>query len=338
MKSGKVSESVLKRSVLRPLLGAGAVFAAGSRSAGGFPGEDCQLWQSAGPQTGITSVCGTLGGCYDRDMEMFLNSIVNNLAAGGVQAEAVSMNIMLPAGTEESRLGEYARQAGAACAARRLKIAGGHTEAGSVLESPVISITGFGSKIAERKQLRPSCDLVMAGWIGMAGTVILAQNREEELLKRYPFSLVDGAKGIREHLMIVKAAEIGNAAGVTAMHDVSSGGIFGALWEMTEAAGVGMEADLKKLPVRQETIEISDFFGINPYQLYGQGALLFGTEEGGALVLALQAAGIPAAVIGRTTAGNDRILRNGEEQRFLERPQQDALWKLADAETGTCGN
>lgn len=48
-------------------------------------------------------------------------------------------------------------------------------------------------------------------------------------------------------------------AGVAAIHDASQGGIFGALWDMAEASGIGLDIDLKKLPIRQDTIEISEF-------------------------------------------------------------------------------
>lgn len=46
--------------------------------------------------------------------------------------------------------------------------------------------------------------------------------------------------------------------GVHAMHDVTEGGIFGALWEMGAASGVGIVADLDKIPIRQETIELCE--------------------------------------------------------------------------------
>lgn len=58
------------------------------------------------------------------------------------------------------------------------------------------------------------------------------------------------------------------------MHDVTEGGIFGALWEMAEASGVGLDIDLKKIPIRQETIEICEVYDINPYLLISSGAML----------------------------------------------------------------
>lgn len=36
------------------------------------------------------------------------------------------------------------------------------------------------------------------------------------------------------------------------MHDVTEGGIFGALWEIGEASKVGMEVDLKKSPLNRK--------------------------------------------------------------------------------------
>lgn len=57
------------------------------------------------------------------------------------------------------------------------------------------------------------------------------------------------------------------------------------------------EIDLKKIPVRQETIEICEFFGLNPYELISGGSMLMAAEDGNQLVHELEKAGIPAAVI-----------------------------------------
>ena len=112
------------------------------------------------------------------------------------------------------------------------------------------------------------------------------------------------------------------------MHDVTEGGIFGALWEMAEASGVGLEIDLKKIPVRQESIEICEYFGINPYELISSGSMLIAASDGNMLVRNLEKEGIPAAVVGKAMEGNDRILINDGEVRFLEPPKTDELYKV----------
>lgn len=112
------------------------------------------------------------------------------------------------------------------------------------------------------------------------------------------------------------------------MHDITEGGVFGALWELAESSGVGLEIDLKRIPIRQETVEICEFFGLNPYQLISSGSLLMVSDDGFGLVRSLEERQIPAAVIGRVCDGNDRIVINGEERRFLEPPKADELYRV----------
>ena len=112
------------------------------------------------------------------------------------------------------------------------------------------------------------------------------------------------------------------------MHDIAEGGVFGALWEFCESSETGMEADLRKIPIRQETIEICELYGWNPYLLYSGGSVLIAAEDGQLLTDRLRAEGFTAEVIGRTTGKREKVLKNGEESRFLDKPEQDELWKL----------
>ena len=75
-------------------------------------------------------------------------------------------------------------------------------------------------------------------------------------------------------------------------------------------------------------MEVCEQFGVNPYLLMSSGSMMIATEDGPKLVRALAAEGIHSAIIGRATDGNDRILRNGEEVRYLDRPQSDELYKV----------
>ena len=55
---------------------------------------------------------------------------------------------------------------------------------------------------------------------------------------------------------------------------------------------------------------------------------MIAADDGWGLVRKLERAGIHAAVVGKATAGNDRILRNGEDTRYLDKPQSDELYKI----------
>lgn len=164
-------------------------------------------------------------------------------------------------------------------------------------------------------------DIVVSKWIGLEGTARLAVENYERLRERFPARMIEEAAAFDRYLSVIPEAATAMKSGVCGIHAVSRGGIFAGLWEMAEEAGVGLEADLRKIPVRQETIEICEFFGENPYELVSGGCLIMTTEDGNVLVTALLREGIPAVVIGRTTRGNDRVLYNEGRKSYLNKPR-----------------
>ena len=197
---------------------------------------------------------------------------------------------------------------------------------------PLISVVGVGKakkgKLISTAGARPGMDIIITKWAGIEGTSIIAKEKEEQLRTRFTQPFIDGAKAFDQLLSVLPEASIAVKHGVAAMHDVTEGGIFGALWEMAEASGVGLEIDLKKIPVRQETIEICEFFDINPYELISSGCMLMAAADGNTIVRELEKSGIPAAVAGKAVQGNDRVLYAGGERRFLEPPKADELYKV----------
>ena len=178
--------------------------------------------------------------------------------------------------------------------------------------------------------------LVMAGCAGSAGAGILARQFAGPLGKRFPAFLMKNCLKEGGRLLIREAAREALLAGSVFLVPVSHGGVLAALWEMGEIAGCGLEADIRRIPIRQETIEICEYLDGNPYQLYGQGALLCACRRPEALCESLREAGWEAEVIGCLTKQRARILRNGEEIRYLEKPQPDAWQVMIKCNIGKC--
>lgn len=173
----------------------------------------------------------------------------------------------------------------------------------------------------------PGKDVVMTYWIALEGTVKIAQEKRQELLERFSPSFLDVALGFDQYLSIPEAATAGKSD-VTASHEVTQGGVFKALWDFAEENGVGLEIDLKAIPVKQETIEICNYYDISPYELLSGGSTLYAVNSGYDWVWKMNRMGIPACVIGKTTDGNDRVVINGEEKRFLSPRVKDEILKL----------
>ena len=88
---------------------------------------------------------------------------------------------------------------------------------------------------------------------------------------------------------------------------------------------MGTEIPVKQIPIKQETIEVCEFFGINPYMMNGQGSMLMITDDGNRLTEILSEQGVNAVVLGQTIKGNRRVVTIGEEERFLVAPKGDML-------------
>ena len=340
MRTGKASQAVLDRCVRRALEKQDGQKAA-------RPGKDASLWEPGGRTNlgqgsreagwndlAAASVCGPFGASLNPTAQMYLSGLMNHLIAEGADPQSMTVCPMLPADADEKILRDLMERIGAFSYEHGLKILGGHTQVEDQIRSPQLALTMWGRRYRQEPAkvhgALADCDLVMAGTAGRAGTAVLAFCFEKELKLKFPGFLVRDAIRMGEGLVCREALRLAQEQGALAMYDISFGGVFGALWELGDTYKFGMDLDLKKIPIRQETIEICEFLDLNPYQLYGQGAVLIITKQGKDLVRRLLEKGIPAQVLGRTTDDIARIIRNGEEVRYLEKPVQDMLWQLRD--------
>lgn len=344
MKSGKIPVNVLKRSVLRQLKNKRSEIA---NSAG--LGADCAIFE---PLTGgqlVTCVQeGVVELCCENDlaeaeredpsvmpMSRILRKCANNLAAAGAEPVAAELVIFLPESVEEPELKALMAEAERTAAELNIQIIGGQTRVSSAVRQPLATVTGYGIRRAEtaqtgaRKKLAGQ-DIIITKWIGLEGTADLAARNQEGLLTRYPAYLVEEAAAFDRYYSILPEAATAVKSGGCTMHDASEGGIFAGLWEMAEGAGVGLTIDMKKLPLRQETVEVCEYCNVNPYELRSGGSLIIASPEGTAVVEALQAEGIPATIVGRFTDSNDRLILNEDETRYMDRPQRDEIYKEAE--------
>lgn len=184
----------------------------------------------------------------------------------------------------------------------------------------------------ERKAFFADRDIVMIGFAGLAGSVQLAEQEKENLLSRYPEVFIKNSIAQRVLLQKIPEAATALMSDECALFHLGEAGVFAGLWKMAQIAGVGLEIECKQIPIKQETVEICNFLDINPYELLSTGSALVIVPNGYRLIHALQKLEIPAKQIGVTTSGNDRIVINGEERRFLEKRYQDAITKIGRKE------
>ena len=370
MKSGKVSDTVLRRSILKevqkvnqgslsPVVGSGAgvipdCYVSGeperadAENQTGLPGPKEKAANDA--VTKFYSAMQTVSGEGLATAYLTAVRAANSLAAKGAAPQYASVAITVPESMDERDLRKMHECYCEYLQKHNIKIAGGHTAVSAVVTEPVVSVqmTGVrttqkvpynGNKSAEmagepiseaieklqalwdRSKAPESylgLDIVMTKHCGLGGTALLAGHFTDELAERYPRRFIERAANLLAETEKNEEAFLAVSDGAVYVHAAAEGGVFGALWELAEYAECGLEIELPAIPILQETVEICEYFDVNPYQLRTEGVFLILTEYGSRLCESLAERGIFAAVIGKTVPGLDRAVRNGEEVRYLE--------------------
>lgn len=326
MKIGKVSQTVLKRSLLKPLQ---------------FHREEAilepaveEMCYGIGLREGEQCLASTtvLYG-NEKDLAVFaLAQVLNDLATRGANMVGASVHIMLPPHAYESRLKAMMEHAERAASEHRVQILCAKAEVSPAVATAIVTVQGLGvlrkGELLQASMGKANQDIVLLKWIGLEGTFRAMRARESQLAGRFTPSFLRGITELEPELFSEKEIALAKDFGVSAMQQITSGGILATLWEMTESAKLGMEVELRKMAIRQETVEVCEFCHLNPYQLTSAGSVLLFTDRGEELVERLANAGAQAVCIGRTTADIAKVILGGEEKRFLDRPAPDELLQL----------
>ena len=178
-------------------------------------------------------------------------------------------------------------------------------------------------------------DMIVLGSAGLSGSRRIWQQEDcrRELLQRYPARFFRSLGEAEQEAGAAAAEEKESrrirsflkAQGIPEedLREAGETGILGALWELLKEKKLGGVYHQKRIPVRQQTLEICELFGLNPYRLYGRGCFLCLTKDGGRLLMEGEAAGIEGALIGYTAKGPAIRRTDGEETAYLRRPEPE---------------
>jgi hydrogenase maturation factor len=118
--------------------------------------------------------------------------------------------------------------------------------------------------------------------------------------------------------------------GVTAMHDATECGIWGGLFEIAQAAGLGVTVDKDSIVIEDCVTEICGYFGIDPYSSISEGTLIIACRPHKAqdILNALHKKSIKASIAGELTEpSTGMILIKEGRHGQLAHPIVDPFWR-----------
>lgn len=335
MKLGNLSQTAWKRSIGRELH-------RGERKTVRPPvWEDrCSALQKAEGDTLLWASAAAAGDSGNIGYYAALKA-AGDIAAKGGRPEGVSLRLQLPVHAEEEQLKMLAAGARDACDRMQIPVTAVEGEVCPYV-SRTIAVAAAAGTASESSVLPghvyPGQEILLCGYIGLEGTLRILDEARKELGTRFIPSFLQRTAERKKDLVMpqaiekicgIRAEEEGQEARtcVTAVRQIGSGGVLAALWELCEEIHMGFEADLYQMTLKQETVEICEFYQLNPYQMTSAGSYLIVADHADEVLEVLEKVGARAGRLGVIKAQNARVITSGEETRYLDRPAPDELMR-----------
>ncbi|NJB84331.1 hydrogenase maturation factor [Lewinella marina] len=255
--------------------------------------------------------------------------LANDMSTTGFPPQYAQFVLNLPASLSRADFNAYWGFVDHLCKVHGIAITGGHTGQSGGQESTLAGggtmfLTAPRGSILTSNGARAGDAIVVTKSAALSSTSLLAMAFPETVKDRAGVEVQQKAAENFWKLSVLEESRIA-AATLTAnldlhgIHDVTEGGVLGALDEMAQAAGLGFAVNPALIPVEPEARAVAEVFGIDPLFAVGAGSMLIAVAPAAEASLrgALSAAGIPATTIGHFTEAADKtLLADGRRQAF----------------------
>lgn len=294
-------------------------------------GEDCGVLDfgeyacvvSTDPITGASHNIGSLA----------VHISCNDVASNGAEPIGVLMTILAPEETTEKDINMIMKDAGEAAEKLNVEIIGGHTEITNAVNKVVISTTVIGKQtkesVLDSKKVEIGDKILMTKSAGIEGTSIIANELEYSIKGHISSEDLEKAKGFANDISVITEGKICSEIGVSYMHDVTEGGILGAIWEASKAINKGVKISKNLIPIEKSTKIICEHFNINPLRLISSGSMLIisSPQKVDEIKDKLKVKNIEVTVIGEVIREGIKMEVNKEIVDIIP-PESDELYKV----------
>ena len=296
------------------------------------PGEDSAvidlgdylLVVSSDPITGAEKNAGYLA----------VNVACNDIAAAGAEPFGIQVVLLLPSTLGEEKAEILMEEIVSTAKAMDIEVLGGHTEITDLVQKPIITVTALGK--AKKEEITSSSAaeagdvLYISKGMGIEGSYILASDYKEHLINKGVSSeALAKVSGYLNLLSVIPESRIARQNGVKAMHDVTEGGVYGAIAEMAAASELGFIIEKDNFKLKPEVEELCSKLDLDPAALISSGAMLMAAPPNIDLKLVFAENEIEIMRVGRLIEDGIYIAEKGEKKEFKV-PEKDELWKFIE--------
>lgn len=292
-------------------------------------GEDCSVIEYGDYECVVSTDPITAAGNGIGKLAVNINC--NDIASCGVEVVGILVTILAPETSSFSDIKSVMSEIDSECKKLNLEILGGHTEVTSAVNRIVVSCTAIGkgqkNTAISTGGAKIGDDIIVTKKLAMEGTFITVSDKYEKIKNILNDDEIEEAKNYIEAISVVKEGRIAGEYGAHSMHDITEGGVLGALFEVANASNCGFKVYGDAMPISNVTQKVCKEFRVDPLRLISSGSMLITCSEGEALVELLRANHIEATIIGKITEQNGILINNNIEEEVLP-PGSDELFKI----------
>ena len=276
---------------------------------------------------------------WERAAWFAIHILASDSVTSGLKPKFLSIDLNLPMEMTKEQLEIMWDTMHQECERLGISIITGHTARYENCHYPMVggaTVVGIGEKdeYVTPKMARAGDKIIITKGPAIEATGIFATMFPRLIEKEFGHDFSKKAEQIFYKMSVVEdaltAVGVGvREEGVTAMHDATECGIWGALYELAQAAGLGVKVEKEQIVVEDGVEEICRYFGLDPYASISEGTLIIACREHKAqqVVEVLSRKGIKSSIVGELTKPEKgMVLVEGGREKKIEHPIVDPFW------------
>jgi len=204
----------------------------------------------------------------------------NDIATSGAVPRWFLTTLLFPSGVTPSAVRQVMHELESVCRRWKITLCGGHTEITDAVTRPVVvgmlAGTAKKNRLIHKRNIRTGDSVLLTKAVAVEGTAIIAREFGDRLKALGMTDVeIEECRQFLSLISILNEAQIAcDSGGVSAMHDITEGGLATALMELSIAGGHRIRVDVDCIPVFPQTEKVCRLLNINPMGLIGSGSLL----------------------------------------------------------------
>jgi hydrogenase expression/formation protein HypE len=277
---------------------------------------------------------------WERAAWFAVHIIASDSVTSGLRPRLLSIDLNLPMEMTRRQLETVWEVIHRECQKLGIAVITGHTARYENCHYPMVggaTMTGIGGldEYVTPAFCRPGDKIIVTKGPAIEATGIFAAMFPKIIEKEFGADFSRRAEAVFYKMSVVEdaltAVGVGvRENGVTAMHDATECGVWGGLYELAQAAGLGARIEKEKIIVEEGVPEVCRFFGLDPYASISEGTLIIACKARRAdeVVGALGKKGVKSSIVGElTTPERGMVLVEKGQEKKLEHPIVDPFWR-----------